>query len=230
MQIKSKSFSTASKIVLNEIFRLLKSFYPDPQDYVTALERLEFVDLLFKKICNLSYSEGIQKKIGCISAIKILIQHCPVQYLKKYNIRIIESQIVIIKNMLLSYGGLPSKLISNLLISLAKKNNYFFDDREEMKKVVQKVFEHFKDVSCKGRRILEGFLEIIRKQYQMKLSPLPRRTKRVIEPPHNPFPEAYGEQLQVLTRAILNQKRIPKKIGKYIKINNIHNVTFRFLT
>src|SRR5690606_4065454 len=133
-----------------------KTFYPKHEDYVLALNRLEFVDILIKKICHLSYSEGIQKKIGCISAIRILIDHCPVEFLKKYNIKIIESQIVIIKNMLLSYGGLPSKLISNLLIALAKKNNYFFDDKTEMKLVVEKVFEYMKDVSCKGRRILEG--------------------------------------------------------------------------
>lgn len=47
---ESKSYSTGSKIVLNEIFRLLKTFYPDEKDYITALKRLEFVDILFKKI------------------------------------------------------------------------------------------------------------------------------------------------------------------------------------
>lgn len=228
-QVKSKSFSTASKIVLNEIFRLLRVFYPDEKDYTTALERLEFVDLLFKKICNLSYSEGIQKKIGCISAIKILIEHCPVQFLKRYNIKIIESQIVIIKNMLLSYGGLPSKLISNLLLALAKKNDYFFEDKEEMRAIVLKVFEHLKDVSCKGRRILEGFLDTIRKAYKSKLTPPPRRTKRKIQPPQNPFPEIYNDQLKALCKSILSQKPIPKKIDYllegYTQIENLINET-----
>jgi len=111
--------------VLNEIFTLLKTFYPDHEDYVTALKKLEFIDLLIKKICYLAYSEGIPKKIGCINALRILIDHCPVELLRNYNIKIIESQIVIIKNMLTSYGGLPTKLISNLLNALAKKMNYY---------------------------------------------------------------------------------------------------------
>jgi hypothetical protein len=159
---ESNTYSTGSKIVLKEIFRLLKSFYPDEQDYITALKRLEFIDILFKKICYLSYSEGIPKKIGCISAIKILIENCPVEFLKKYNLRIVECQIVIIKNMLLSYGGLPNKLITNVLITLARKNNFFYDDKEEMKTIVCTVLDSYKEVSCKGRRILEKFLGSIR--------------------------------------------------------------------
>jgi hypothetical protein len=142
-----KSYSTGSKIVLHEIFRLLKTFYPDEKDYVTALQRLEFIDILFKKICNFSYSEEVNKKIGCINAIKILIEHCPKEFLRRYNLRIVESQIVIIKNMLLSYGGLPNKLITSLLVGLARKNDFFFDDKEEMKLIVEKVFESFKEVS-----------------------------------------------------------------------------------
>lgn len=159
---ESKTYSTGSKMVLNEIFRLLKTFYPEEKDYIVALKRLEFIDILFKKICHLSYSEGIPKKIGCISAIKILIENCPVEFLKKYNLRIVECQIVIIKGMLLSYGGLPNKLITNVLITLAKKNNYFYDDKEEMKTIVSTVLDSYKEVSCKGRRILEKFLGSIK--------------------------------------------------------------------
>ena len=212
-QKNSQQNTTASKIVLIEIFRLLKSFYPDPKDYAIALERLEFMDILIKKLCYLSYLEGIQKKIGCISALRIIIDNCPQEFLKRYNIKIIECQIVIIKNIPLSYGGLPGKLISNLLNALAKKNNFFFDDKEEMKAVVEKVFEYFKDVSCKGRRILEGFLENIRKAYINKLTPQRRMTKRKLPPPENPFPEVYSSQLKKLSKDILGKKILPRKLG-----------------
>jgi hypothetical protein len=60
-KIGMKSFSTGSKIALNEIFTLLKKFYPTEFDYETALNNLEFIGILFNQICNLSYSEGIQK-------------------------------------------------------------------------------------------------------------------------------------------------------------------------
>jgi len=48
--LDSKSTTTDAKIVLCEIFRLLKAFYPDPQEYIIALGRLEFVDILIKKV------------------------------------------------------------------------------------------------------------------------------------------------------------------------------------
>jgi hypothetical protein len=63
-QTEINSFATAPKIVLNEIFTLLKTFYPEKENYVTALSNLEFIDILIKKICYLAYSEGIPKKIG----------------------------------------------------------------------------------------------------------------------------------------------------------------------
>lgn len=100
----------------------MKSFYPNSKDYAIALERLEFVNILIKKICYLSYSEGIQKKIGCINALKIIIDHCPSNFVKRYNTLIVESCIVIIKSIPLSYGGLPSKLVTGLLMALAKKS------------------------------------------------------------------------------------------------------------
>ena len=118
----NKSFSAGWRIVLNEIFNLLKNFYPNSKDYAIALERLEFVNILIKKICYLSYSEGIQKKIGCINALKIIVDHCPSNFIKKYNALIVESCIVIIKSMPLSYGGLPSKLVNGLLMALCKKS------------------------------------------------------------------------------------------------------------
>ena len=212
---ENKSSSTDAKIVLNEIFRLLKAFYPDPQDYIVALGRLEFMDILIKKICCLCYSDTIPKKIGCISAIRVLIQECPVEFLKKYNLRIIECQIVIIKNMLLSYGGLPNKLITNILITLAKKNNYFMDDLEEMKEVIAKVFDSFKEINCKGRRILEKFLGSIRKAYKNMHAPPIRRRLKIVKLRPDPFPSVYMDNIKKLSHNILSQKASNRKVGKY---------------
>lgn len=214
---KNESTSTDAKIVLNEIFKLLKAFYPNPNDYIVALERLEFVDILIKKICYLCYSDTIPKKIGCISAIRVLIQECPVKFLKKYNLRILECLIVIIKNMLMSYGGLPNKLITNILITLAKKNNFFLDDPGEMKAIIQKVFESFKEINCKGRRILEKFLDCIRNAYKNKHAPPMRRRRRMMKLEQNPFPLTYEQRIKALSNNILAQKASPRKVGKYNK-------------
>ena len=117
--------------------------------------------------------------------------------------------------MLLSYGGLPNKLITNILITLAKKNNFFMDDPEEMKKIIKKIFESFKEVNCKGRRILEKFLDSIRKAYKNKHAPPMRRGRRVLELQPDPFPSAYQESIKALSNSILTQKTVPRKVGKY---------------
>ena len=217
---ENKSSTTDSKIVLNEIFSLLKSFYPKPEDYLKALENLEFVDILIKKICYLCYSDTITTKLGCISAIKVLIQHCPVKFLKRYNLKIIECQIVIIKNMLLSNGGLPNKVITNILITLAKKNNYFMDDAEEMKNVVKKVFDSFKEVNCKGRRILEKFMDCIRKAHKNKHAAPVRRRRRVVELKPDPFPSVYKNSIKELSDSVLKDTNVsPRKVGKFRKFD-----------
>jgi hypothetical protein len=51
----NQNVAIGSKIVLNEIFELLKKFYPTEEEYDIALSRMEFVDIMFKKICNIAY-------------------------------------------------------------------------------------------------------------------------------------------------------------------------------
>ena len=108
----NKDVIIGSEIVLNEIFILIKSFYSNEQDYSNALRNLELINLLFKKICHLAYFDGLRKKIGCITGLNILIEHSPKSLLAEYNYMIVESMIVIVKGMLISYGGLPNKIIS----------------------------------------------------------------------------------------------------------------------
>ena len=226
----NKPFSAGWRIVLNEIFILLKSFYPNSRDYAVALDRLEFVNILIKKICYLSYSEGIQKKIGCINALKIIIDHCPSGFIKRYNTLIVESWIVIIKSIPLSYGGLPSKLVTGLLMALAKKSAtsdeilasgkspkviWFFEDEDEMRKIVELIFKNVKEVNCKGRRILENFLDSIRKSYASKHSYSLRRRKRD-DVKKNVFPEVYREQLNGVCSQILAPKSPQRKLGKIL--------------
>jgi len=211
---------------LNEIFSLLKTFYPDEKDYALALSRLEFIDILFKKICNLAYSDGIQKKSGCISAISILIEHSPISLLKRYNLMIIESMIVIIKNMLISYSGLPNKFVTNLLLKLTRKNNFFIEQIEELKGIIELIFKNFKEVNCKGRRILEGFLDNIRKAFKKHCALPTIKTKRNMQPLQNPFPDLYKTQLESLGSTVLSQsKSYPKKLDYllegYSQIDNL---------
>ena len=143
----NKDVVIGSEIVLNEIFVLMKSFYPVEEDYSNALRNLEFIDLLFKKICHLAYYDGSRKKIGCITALNILIEHSPKSVLVKYNYTIIESMIVIIKGMLISYGGLPNKIISTCLLKLARKSNFFIGQVNELRSIINLIFMNFQEVS-----------------------------------------------------------------------------------
>ena len=98
--------------------------------------------------------------------------------------------------MLLSYGGLPNKLITNILITLARKNNFFMDNVEEMQQVITKIFESFKEVNCKGRRILEKFLDSIRNAYKNKHAAPMRRSRREVKLVSDPFPKIYENSIK----------------------------------
>jgi predicted small metal-binding protein len=88
--------------------------------------------------------------------------------------------------------------------------NYALDEIDE---VVKKVFEYMRDVNCKGRRILEGFMDKIKNIYKAKhITPI-RRTRTVIPPP-NVFNDIYNKHLIVKCNEIINQSPVPKKLGK----------------
>jgi hypothetical protein len=133
--------------------------------------------------------------------------------MRKHNLLIVESMIVIIKAMLISYSGLPNKLISNLLKKLVIKNNYFIGQFEDAEKVIELVFKNFREVNCKGRRILEGFTEMIKKAYEKHCALPTIKPKKNMVPIHNPFPECYSAHFEDEGKLVLGQVRShPRKL------------------
>jgi len=84
-----------------------------------------------------------------------------------------------------------------------------------MKKIVELIFKNVKEVNCKGRRILENFLDSIRKSYASKHSYSLRRRKRD-DVKKNVFPEVYREQLNGVCSQILAPKSPQRKLGKIL--------------
>ena len=130
--------------------------------------------------------------------------------------------------MPLSYGGLPSKLVNEFLMALCKKSTafdevtnskafriiWFFEDEKEIKKLVELVFKYVREVSWRGRRILEGFLDNIRKSYANKHDQCLRRRRKREEIRLNIFPNIYREQLHLELYQILSLKASPRKLGR----------------
>jgi hypothetical protein len=160
-----------------------------------------------------------------------LIEQCPKILVKKYNSLIIESQITIIKNLCISYGGISSKDIFKVFKLLAIKLDDYADDFETMKATLDLVFKEFKEVGCQGRRILDKFMDRIKRAYQKKHFRDPRRGNRFeANVPENPFPTLYELKINEICNEILSKTNLyPRRVDTlrdgYSKIQSLINET-----